>query len=415
MFFEVEKPCLVVGPAILAGGVCGKPQFRRTLPEEYPAPGISFSTICRNFNEMIFMHRFLLIPLLLVASFCEAQKLTRAELELLAPDTSTCTPVKDQYMSSTCWSFSSTSLLESELLKMGKGETDLSEMFVARYSMVRKIHRHLKLKGGNFFTPGGQFHDVVWVLKNFGMMPEVAYTGKGQGEFNHNHEKLDTIFSRFVKTCVSNGVTALNKKQTHFVDSVLDHYLGPVPASFMYKGRTYTPHSFTEQYLGINPDDYVEISSYTHHPFYTRFVLEDKYNWTGDEYWNVPINDFSAITDMALDNGYTVGWDGDAQDDHFDYNEGLAYMPGSISNYTTERQAAFENQTTLLDHMMHIVGRTTDKQGNKWYYVKNSWGDNTNPLGGFLFMREDYFKMRTVAIIVNKQAIPAEIRKKMGL
>jgi len=361
------------------------------------------------------MYHLLLFPLLLLFNFCEAQKLRRLDLGLTTPTQQYCTSVKDQYISSTCWSFSSISLLESELLKKGKGEVDLSEMFIARYSMKRKIHRHLKLKGGNFFTPGGQFHDAVWVIKNFGMMPEEAYSGKGQGELNHNHADLDTVFSWFVKDCVDKGITELDEKQNTFVDSVLDYYLGTVPATFNYKGHTYTPHSFTEQFLELNPDEYIEITSYKHHPFYTKFVLEDKYNWTGDEYWNVPLSDFSLITDAALDNGYTVGWDGDAQDDYFNYTEGLAYLPEIIKDYSTERQIAFEKQTTLLDHMMHITGRKTDKNGKTWYYIKNSWGQATNALGGFMFMREDYFKIRTVAIIVNKNIIPAEIRKKLGI
>ncbi len=361
------------------------------------------------------MHRLFFLPIVFVVSFCEAQKLKRNDLGLTPPKTTYCTSVKDQYMSSTCWSFSSTSLLESELLKMGKGEVDLSEMFIARYSMKRKIYRHLKLKGDNFFTPGGQFHDAVWVAKNFGLMPEEAYPGKPGGATNHNHADLDTVLHWFVKDCIRMGITELDDRQNAVVDSVLDHYLGPVPSTFIYQQRTYTAFSFLEQFLGFNPDDYVEITSYTHHPFYTSFVLEDKYNWTADKYYNVSMADFSRITDIALDNGYTVGWDGDAQDDNFDFEEGLAYLPGSISNFQTERQMAFETQATLLDHMMHIVGRTTDKNGGKWYYVKNSWGDYTNSLKGFLFMREDYFKIRTVAIIVNKNAIPTEIRTKLGI
>jgi bleomycin hydrolase len=352
--------------------------------------------------------------LLLTSIYSSAQKLKLADLKLIPPVTKNCTSVKDQYMSSTCWSFSSMSLLESELIKKGKGANDLSEMFIARYSMLRKIERHLKLKGGNFFTPGGQFHDAVWVMKNYGLVPEEVFSGKGRGEFNHNHADMDTLLSHLVKECIANKVTSLGAGQQFFVDSVLDAYYGKVPASFTYKGKKYTPKTYLSEYLGINPDDYLEITSYTHHPFYTKFVLEDKYNWTGDEYWNVPLNDFSAITDNALKNGYTVGWDGDAQDNYFDYYEGLAYMPDAIKGLTAARQKAFEDKTTELDHMMHIVGSA--KENNKlWYYVKNSWGDNTNPLGGFIWMREDYFRMRTLAIIVNKAAIPAEIKKKMGL
>jgi bleomycin hydrolase len=252
-------------------------------------------------------------------------------------------------------------------------------------------------------------------MRNYGMMPEEMYSGKGQGEVNHNHAEMDTLFSHFVKDCVNRGITVLSSNQRKFIDSTLDHYYGKLPEYFTYSRRFFSPRTFLREYLGVNPNDFVEITSYSHHPYYTKFVLEDKYNWTADEYYNVPLSDFSLITDRALDSGYTVGWDGDAQDDHFDYNEGLAYYPEPVTDYTTSRQQAFENQSTLLDHMMHIVARTTDAKGRKWYYVKNSWGDDTNPLGGFLFMREDYFVIRTVAIIVNKKIIPATIRKKMGL
>ncbi|HWR32804.1 MAG TPA: C1 family peptidase [Chitinophagaceae bacterium] len=361
------------------------------------------------------MNRFLLFFLFFLSSFSYSQKMSLSSLGLKAPEKSGCTSVKDQYMSSTCWSFSSNSFLESELMKMGKGKFDLSEMFIARYSMVRKIQRHLQLKGQNFFTPGGQFHDVAWVMKNYGMVPEEVYSGKARGEANHNHAEMDTTLSWFVKACVAEDITFLTPNLLLLVDSVLDHYYGKSPASFSYNGKTYTPKTYLSEYLGINPDDYLEITSYTHHPFYSKFVLEDKYNWTSDEYYNVPLSDFSRITDSALKNGYTVGWDGDAEDDYFDYGGGLAYLPEPITDFPAERQTAFENQTTLLNHMMHIVGRAKDKSGYYWYYIKNSWGSNTNSLGGFIWMREDYFKIRTVAIIVNKNIIPADIRAKMHL
>ncbi len=361
------------------------------------------------------MRRFIFFPLLLLFTFCHAQRLSLSALGITPPGPTNCTSVKDQYISSTCWSFSSTSLLESELLKTGKGNIDLSEMYIARYSMVRKIRRHLKLKGENFFTPGGQFHDAAWVIKNYGIVPEDVYPGKGRNEMKHNHAEMDTLLSHFVQDCIKYGITELSDKQKEQVDSLLDHYYGPIPGNFTYKGKTYTAHSFAEQYLLVNPSDYVEITSYNHHPFYTKFVLEDKYNWTGDEYWNVPLSDFSAITDSALKNGHTVGWDGDADDDYFDYAGGLAYIPEPVKDFPVARQTAFENKTTELNHMMHIVALAKDRLGRKWYYIKNSWGSGTNLIGGFIWMREDYFKMRTLAIIVNKAAIPGDIRKKMGL
>jgi len=357
----------------------------------------------------------LLLLALFVFHVGKAQPLALEKLGFTPLTVSNCTAVKDQYLSATCWSFSSVSLLESEVMRKGKGEVDLSEMFIARYSMLRKIERHLQLKGSNYFTPGGQFHDMIWVIKNFGIVPEEVYAGKSRGEINHDHGEMDTAISKIVTGLLQKNVTVLHAKQKAAIDSLLNYYYGPVPASFLFKGKEYTTHTFVKDYLGINPDDYVEITSYTHHPFYTKFVLEDKYNWTGDAYWNVPLADFTRITDMALDKGYTVGWDGDAADPDFKFGEGLAYIQDGLQNYsTTQRQLDFETETTLLDHMMHIVGRK--KEGNAhWYYVKNSWGDYSNPLGGFLYMREDYFALRTVAIIVNKAAIPQDIRSKLKL
>lgn len=358
------------------------------------------------------MRKIILVTCLLFAQVIFAQPGT--EKPDLKPSILPATPVKDQYMSGTCWSFSSTSLLESELLRRGKGETDLSEMFIARHSMRRKIRRHLMLKGGNYFTPGGQFHDAVWVMKNYGMVPEEVYSGKGRGEVNHHHAEMDTLLSRFVRKCLADKQEALSTEQEAVIDSVLDYYYGKVPDEFVYRGRTYTPRSYLDQYLELNPDDYLEITSYTHHPFYTRFVLEDKYNWTGDAYWNVPLADFARITNTALDNGYTVGWDGDADDPDFNFSTGYALLKEGGPVSQPGRQQAFESKVTLLDHMMHITGRTKEP-GPVWYYVKNSWGNTSNPLGGFIYMRDDYFLLRTVAIIVPKEALPADIRLKMGL
>jgi Aminopeptidase C len=316
-------------------------------------------------------------------------------------------------MSSTCWSFASTALLESELLKKGKKDIDLSEMFIARYSYLRKIHRHLLLKGRNFFTPGGQFHDVSWVIKNHGIVPESAYPGRPNGALVHDHARLDTLVAHYIKDLVASGITVMSSEQEKYITELLDQYLGVVPSTFYYEGTLYTPRSFVDRVLEFNPDDYVEITSYTHHPFYTPFVLEDKYNWTGDAYHNVPLEDFSRITDTALALGYTVGWDGDADDPFFQFYKGIAWLPSG--NDQAYRQQAFEDQSTLLTHMMQVVGKSKDKYGRSWYYIKNSWGDYSNSLGGFLFMRDDYFRMRTVAIIVNKNAIPSDLRAKMRI
>lgn len=351
----------------------------------------------------------------LSAASISGQDISSTSLGLKVPPHNNCTAVKDQSSSSTCWSFSSMSLIESDLLKSGTGTNDLSEMFVARHSYVRKIEKHLACGGKNFFTPGGQFHDVVWVMKHYGMMPESAYSGRNGTVLPHNHNLLDTAISQLVKELLTSHVKTLNAEHYRIIDSILDHHLGKEPASFDYKGRSYTAVSFLQQYLKIDPDDYVEITSYTHHPFYTSFIFESKYNWTSDYYYNVPMKDFLGITNNALKKGYTVGWDGDVEEPGFDFGNNLAYLPAPVTDLQQERQSTFEDSSSSIDHMMHIVAVTNDKYGKPWYFVKNSWGDAYNPLKGFLFMSRDYFAVKTGAIIVNKKAIDPALRKKMGI
>jgi bleomycin hydrolase len=356
---------------------------------------------------------YIIFSLLIFAA--NAQTITVATLGLKAPLVNDCTPIKDQAMSGTCWSFASMSFLESEFLKNTGNKIDLSEMFIARYSYIRKIEKHLQQKGKTFFTPGGQFHDVVWVLNNYGIVPETKYTGRVSGEIWHNHAELDTAFAHYVNELLSNKIYKLTKVEYTFIDSVLDKHLGKVPTLFEYDGKQYSPKGFLKDYLQLNTNDFVEITSYTHHPFYTKFILEDKYNWTSDAYYNVPIADIFTITNNALKSGYTIGWGGDVDDSTFLYEKGLAYLPTTISNYQKERQQTFTDTTTDIDHLMHIVATTKDKFGKNWFYVKNSWGNYSNNLKGFLFMSADYFAIKTSAIIVNKKNIPSTIRKKLGI
>lgn len=350
-----------------------------------------------------------------LAMAAAAQPSSPAQLGLKLPPPTLCTGVKDQAISSTCWSFASNSFIESELKRLGRGDLDLSEMFVARYSYLRKMATHLRLKGGNFFTPGGQYHDVMWVLKNHGMVPELAYPGLKNGNSYHNHAELDTAIRHYMSALLAKGVTQLQQTNYQYLDSVFDRHLGIVPDNFTYQNRNFTPRSFAKAVLNLNPDDYVEITSYTHHPFYTRYVVEDKYNWTGDLYYNVPVQDFIAIAQRALQKGFTVCWDGDVTEAGFDYEKGLAWLPYQGRNWQQERQRTLNDSTSTIDHMMHITGMVKDKTGKTWYCVKNSWGNNTNALGGYLFMSEAYFNIKTTAIVVHKDALPATIRKNMGL
>jgi bleomycin hydrolase len=325
-----------------------------------------------------------------------------------------CTPVQNQAMSSTCWSFASTSFLESEMLRKGIPVVDLSEMFIARYAYFNKIREHLRLKGKTFFTPGGQFHDVVKVVKEFGLMPESAYTGNPVPVFGYDHSLLDTLVNHFVKELLAKGVYKLEASQKNHLDSLFDRYLGKIPKEFLYKGKMYTPLLFAKKIVKLQMDDFVELTSYNHHPMYRTVILEDKYNWSKDGYWNIPFNDFIAVTEAALKNNYTVCWDGDVTERDFHFDQGTARLLYKIQNLENYRNRTFLDSSSTIDHMMHVVGTGIDGFGNKWFYLKNSWGSG-NALKGFLYMDADYFSIKTVAIIVNKNAIPPAIRKKSGI
>lgn len=325
-----------------------------------------------------------------------------------------CTVVKDQHMSSTCWSFAGNSFLESELLKQGINNIDLSEMYTARLAWLQKIHLHLQKNGLNCLTPGGQFHNIQWVIKKYGMMPEETYNGRASREISHNHSLLDTAITRFTASLVKSKKKTPSTEDWTYINKVLDKYLGKLPLSFTVQGKQYNPITYANNYLKLNPDDYIEIMSFTHHPYYKAFIFENKYNYSFDKYMNVPFEDFIAITDSALYNGHTVLWNGDVTDDGFVFTKSNAFLPDTFSNIILSRQAAFADSSSYMDHMMHVVGLTKDEKGHKWYYIKNSWG-KTNELDGFILMDENYFAIKTAAIVVNKKAIPKAISKKMNL
>jgi len=353
--------------------------------------------------------------LLLCSSIsASAQSISTANHKLTFVSNLACTGVKDQYMSSTCWSFGGNSFFESELLKRGKTNIDISEMYTARFAWIQKIKLHLEQKGLNYLTPGGQFHTIQWVIKNYGLVPESAYSGKVAGQSNHDHGLLDTALTHFIATLLKLHKKEPDAADWKYINNLLDKYLGKVPAVFTVQGKQYTPLTYAGNYLQINPDDYLEIMSFTHHPFYKAFIFENKYNFSFDKYMNVPFADFVGITDSALQNGYTVLWNGDVTDAAFNFTNGTAFLPDTFHNIISSRQAAFADSSSYMDHLMHIVGLTIDEQGHKWYYIKNSWG-KANALDGFMLMDENYFAIKTAAIVVNKKAIPKAIKKKMDL
>ncbi|MGB5073940.1 MAG: C1 family peptidase, partial [Bacteroidota bacterium] len=345
------------------------------------------------------------------------------------------TPVKNQFHTSTCWSFSGISMLESELLRMGKGEFDLSEMFIVRDVYERKAKKYVRLHGSNAFAPGGAFNDVSAILRDLGMVPDEAYPGLSYGTEKHMHGELDGVLRAYVDALIKNGNGELSTAWFPGVKGILDAYLGPKPTEFMWNGKKYTPRSFADNVMGLNPDDYVLLSSYTHHPFYSQFVLEVPDNWDFGSVYNVPLADLMRTIDNAIEGGYTVAWASDVSEKGFNFKKGIAIVPekdwsdmskgeqdsvflapGKEKTITQEmRQTAFDNYSTTDDHGMHITGIATDENGGKYYYVKNSWGLKNSKYDGWFYASKAFVEYKTMSIMLNKNAIPADLRKKLGL
>jgi len=357
------------------------------------------------------------------------------------------TSVKNQAGTGTCWCFATTSFIESELLRMGKGEYDLSDMYIVRYNYFDRLRDNFIKQGKGNLGQGSVGHDWMAEFIKNGIVPDEVYTGLNYSMTNHNHSELNS----FVNAIAAIPVKRNKESDQYFtiVDAVLDTYLGKVPQSFTYKGVGYTPKSFTES-LGINPDDYVEITSFTLFPFYTQGLVPIPDNWRKMNYYNVPLDQLLVIMDSALIHGYTVAWDGDVSEKGFSHSKGVAIIPeventeqysntdkGRLGKMTKEertaeaykftnpfpeakvtqesRQAGYENNTTTDDHLMHLTGIVKDQNGTKYYITKNSWGTERNPFGGYLNISENYVRAKTIAIMVHKNAIPAEIKKKLGL
>ena len=323
------------------------------------------------------------------------------------------TPVKNQAYSGTCWCFATTSFIESELLKKGKGEFNLSEMFTVRNVYKEKAITHIRMQENNFFTAGGQSYNVFFALNNFGAVPESIYSGLISEKNLHNHAILDSIMNMVVEIHEDAKNKGLNPNKLSSIDSILDIYLGKIPEDFEYNNKKYNPKSFLNEVLGFKTEDYIELTSFTHHEYYKPFCLQDKYNWASNLYYNIPLDEFMEIVDNAIENGYTVNWNGDVSEPGFNFRGGTATLNFKNEQITPElRQKFYDNQQTTVDHLMHITGIAKNTKGEKFYYVKNSWGTN-NKYKGYLFMSEEYFKLKTVSITVNKEAIPENIRQKI--
>jgi bleomycin hydrolase len=335
--------------------------------------------------------------------------------------------IENQCQTGTCWSFATVSFLEAEVLRKGGKPVDLSEMYNVRVTYPMKADAFVRYQGKQQFGPGGLSHDVLRVVGEYGIMPETAYAGLPKGNTEHNHGGLDALLESTVKTVIDKKLNEEGSDWKKSVEGILDAELGALPTSFEYNGKKYTPAQFRDE-LKINASDYVSLSSFTHHPFYAPFVLEVPDNWSKGSFYNVPLADLEKITNNAIDNGYTIAWDADVSEKGFSYAQGVAIVPALVPKkeewWTTMhaevvptaelRQDAFDRFETTDDHLMHITGKSKDQQGNIYYITKNSWGGN-NPYKGYLHVSRNYYLMKTVGIVVHKDALPTDIKTKLGL
>lgn len=358
------------------------------------------------------------------------------------------TSIKNQGSSGTCWSFSGVGFLESELLKMGKGEQDLSEMYIVRRNYEDKAQKYLRLDGHLNFAQGGSFADVIETINEYGVVPNEAMPGLNYSETGHKHGELADGLTGYLEGIHKNGNKRYSTAWFTGFKGILDAYLGEKPQSFTYKGKTYTPQSWAKE-LGLDSNNYVSISSFTHHPFYAPFAVEVPDNWRWALSYNVPMDDMIKIMDNAIEKGYTIAWASDVSETGFTRN-GLGVYPDdnapenigsdqahwlglSATQKVTElrkkieagpvkeiavtqdmRQAGFDNQETTDDHGMQIFGIAKDQNGAKYYMVKNSWGE-TGKYKGIWYVSETFVKYKTISFVVNKQALPKDIADKLKL
>lgn len=354
------------------------------------------------------------------------------------------TSIKNQSSSGTCWVFSSLSFFESEILKAGyKQNLDLSEMFIVSHAYADKADKFVRLHGALNFGGGSSFGDALTVMKQYGMVPNCEMTGLNYGEEKHIHGELDALTDAYVNTIVKNPNRRLSKAWKKGFQGILDAYLGVIPEKFTFDGKEYTPKTYMNS-LGINLDDYVDLTSFTHHPFYEKMIVEVPDNWRWEEAYNVPIDDMISIFDNALKNGYTIAWASDVSEKGFT-RDGIGIIPdeekiakeagsdqakwigknapdekkvatpGPEKVITQEmRQEEFDNYKTTDDHGMHIYGIAKDQNGTKYYIVKNSWGE-AGEYKGIWYVSEAFVRFKTTDFMVNKNAIPQEIRVKLGL
>jgi len=354
------------------------------------------------------------------------------------------TSIKDQNRSGTCWDYSSLGFFEAELLRLGKGTYDLCESFVAYRTYMDRAEKAIRMHGDVSFSQGGSFYDVLYCMRHYGIVPQEAmpFPGSLYGDSLFNFNTLDAQASAYVKSIANSEMKKIPLTWKSTLSNIYAGYFGELPKTFTYKGKSYTPESFQKS-LGLNLDDYVSLTSFTHHPFYSKFIIEVQDNWRWAESYNLPLDEFMTVMESAVRNGYTFAWGADVSETGFSRN-GIATVPAkSYKNDLTGsdaarwmgtngkqvnqadskdeltitqqlRQTAYDNWETTDDHGMVIYGLAKDPQGKEYFMVKNSWGEYGRYKGIF-YASKPYVAYKTMNILINKNAIPKDIRKKLGI
>lgn len=362
------------------------------------------------------------------------------------------TSIKNQNNSGTCWSYSALAFLESEVLKKdpSKKDIDLCESFLVSKTYTDRADRNVRTHGDASFSQGGSFYDAIFCMERYGFIPEgiMPYPITPYGDSLFNFTNFFPPMEAYIKAIATSNAKKINPIWKKDVQGMLDNYFGQCPTEFEYKGKKYTPQSFVKDYLQLDPNDYVSLTSYTHHPFYTQFVLEIQDNWRWATSYNLPLDEFMRVMEEGVKNGYTFAWGADVSEDGFSRRTGknkcVATVPDTKttagvgsdqSRWTGEkagakiaqadaagekvitqemRQEGYDNWTTTDDHGMQIYGIAKDQNGKEYFMMKNSWGEY-GPYKGFWYVSKPYVAYKTMNIVINKNAIPKDIRKKLGI
>ncbi len=353
--------------------------------------------------------------------------------------------VQNQNQTGTCWSFSSLSFFESEILRKSGKKINLSEMFVVRNAYMGKADIFVRMGGMHNFGPGGAFLDLPWVFKRYGIMPESTYKGLNYGTDKHNHSEMDAVLKGIVDAVKANPQGRLTSSWKTAFAGAIDAYLGAIPNTFNFEGKSYTPITFANS-LNMNMDDYVSLTSFTHHPYYSKFAIEVQDNWAMEQSYNLPLDELQKVAEEGIKKGYSFAWASDVSEKGFSFKNGVAIVPVHDSLITqkgkdnksfndagairtgnafdnpmseknindSNRQVAFDNLETTDDHGMHATAIVKDQNGNTYFKIKNSWGTD-NYCGGYLYCSMPYFRYKTINIYIHKDALSNDLKKKLGI